>query len=49
MLQRQVLNQVERPRLVACDTMNFWIESAREALDELLSEVDGLVLSITAE
>ena len=28
-LQLQVLDQVERPRLVACDTMNFWIESRR--------------------
>jgi hypothetical protein len=25
-LQLQVLEQVEKPRLVACDTMNFWIE-----------------------
>ena len=25
-LQRQVLEQVERPRVVACDTMNFWIQ-----------------------
>jgi len=26
-LQLDVLQQVERPDLVACDTMNFWIES----------------------
>ena len=31
-LQMDVLNQVERPRIVACDTMNFWIHGKREAL-----------------
>src|SRR5436853_2244263 len=28
-LQLSVLTQVEKPKLVACDTMNFWIESRR--------------------
>jgi len=41
-LQLEVLNQVRSPRLVACDTMNFWIESKREALLELLGRVDLL-------
>ena len=27
-LQLDVLRQVEKPKLVACDTMNFWIESS---------------------
>src|SRR5574338_1083327 len=31
-LQLQVLDQVDRPKLVACDTMNFWIESRRPEL-----------------
>src|SRR5262245_884403 len=31
-LQLDVLRQVERPKLVACDTMNFWIESRRDDL-----------------
>ncbi len=35
-LQLDVLSQVERPKLVACDTMNFWIESRRPELLELL-------------
>jgi sugar/nucleoside kinase (ribokinase family) len=39
-LQLQVLDQVEQPRLVACDTMNFWIESRRPELLELLKRVD---------
>ncbi|MBW2511182.1 MAG: sugar kinase, partial [Deltaproteobacteria bacterium] len=31
-LQLEVLRQVERPKLIACDTMNFWIEGKRDAL-----------------
>ena len=31
-LQLDVLDQVQRPRFVACDTMNYWIEGKREAL-----------------
>ena len=44
-LQLQVLNQVQRPRLVACDTMNFWIESRRPELLELLAKVDLITLN----
>jgi sugar/nucleoside kinase (ribokinase family) len=39
-LQLEVLDQVESPKLVACDTMNFWIESKRDALLEVLKRVD---------
>jgi sugar/nucleoside kinase (ribokinase family) len=44
-LQLDVLEQVERPRLVACDTMNFWIESRRPELLELLKHVDLITLN----
>ena len=44
-LQLQVLDQVEQPRLVACDTMNFWIESRRPDLLELLGRVDLITLN----
>jgi sugar/nucleoside kinase (ribokinase family) len=44
-LQLDVLNQVERPRLVVCDTMNFWIESRRSDLIELLKHVDVLMVN----
>jgi len=44
-LQLQVLEQVEKPRLVACDTMNFWIESRRPDLVELLGHVDLITLN----
>lgn len=44
-LQLQVLEQVEKPKLVACDTMNFWIESRRPELIELLKHVDLITLN----
>jgi len=44
-LQLQVLEKVEKPRLVACDTMNFWIESRRPELVELLGHVDLITLN----
>jgi len=31
-LQLQVLQQVNRPKLVACDTMNFWISGCLDAV-----------------
>jgi sugar/nucleoside kinase (ribokinase family) len=39
-LQLDVLRQMARPRLVALDTMNFWIEGKRDALRRVLGEVD---------
>ena len=44
-LQIEVLSQVERPKLVACDTMNFWIESRRPELVTLLGKVDLITLN----
>jgi sugar/nucleoside kinase (ribokinase family) len=44
-LQLEVLHQVKRPRLVACDTMNFWIEGKRDALIRTLREVDVVIIN----
>jgi sugar/nucleoside kinase (ribokinase family) len=44
-LQDSVLEQFNDPTLVACDTMNHWIDSAREPLEALLPRVDLLVLN----
>jgi len=44
-LQLDVLSQVERPRLVVCDTMKFWIESRRSDLIDLLTHVDVLMVN----
>ncbi|MFQ5588439.1 MAG: PfkB family carbohydrate kinase [Nitrospiria bacterium] len=44
-LQADVLKQVKSPKLVACDTMNFWIEGKREALVKTLASVDILIIN----
>ena len=44
-LQLEVLEQVKAPRLVACDTMNYWIEGKREPLLELLRRVDVIMVN----
>jgi len=44
-LQLSVLEQAKKPKFVACDTMNFWIEGKRDALLRLLARVDLLLLN----
>jgi len=39
-LQMSVLKQVAKPRWIACDTMNYWIESQKSALLDVLKHVD---------
>ena len=43
--QKRVLDQVTRPRLVFCDTMNIWIDSQRDELFALLKRIDGLFVN----
>ena len=44
-LQLSVLEQVESPRLVVCDTMNYWIQGKRPELMTLLKKVDILLVN----
>ncbi len=44
-LQRAVLEEVDRPELVAMDTMNFWIEGQNASLKKTLARVDLLVIN----
>jgi sugar/nucleoside kinase (ribokinase family) len=45
-LQHDVLHQMkERPRLVALDTMNFWIQGKQAALRRVLAEVDVVTIN----
>ncbi len=39
-LQLEVLDQIDSPQLVACDTMNFWIERKHPSLLNVLRKVD---------
>ena len=44
-LQREVRSQCEQARFVALDSMNLWIETARDSLIETISGVDCLLLN----
>lgn len=44
-LQLKVLDQISKPELVICDTMNFWIEGKPEELKKTLERVDIFILN----
>ncbi len=44
-LQLDVLAQLQAPRFVAADTMNFWISGERKKLGEVLSKIDTLIIN----
>lgn len=44
-LQHKVLDQVDKPEVVACDTMNYWISDSRKELLSLLERVDILLVN----
>lgn len=44
-LQRRVLDQMEKPRVVVCDTMNYWIERKNAELKETLKLINVLILN----
>ena len=44
-LQLSIIEQATNPKLIVCDTMDFWINEEREALEALLPRVDVLILN----
>ncbi len=44
-LQLSVLDQVRKPKLIALDSMNFWITGRREALLKVLARIDLLSIN----
>jgi sugar/nucleoside kinase (ribokinase family) len=44
-LQLNVLAQMKSPKLVVCDTMNYWIQSKKDNLLALLEQVDMLLVN----
>jgi sugar/nucleoside kinase (ribokinase family) len=44
-LQLEVLSQIIRPKLVALDTMNFWIEGKLNALLNVLKKIDVIFIN----
>ena len=44
-LQLEVLEQVQNPRVIACDTMNFWISSKPDVLKKVIAKVDFFIIN----
>ena len=45
-VQRTVIERMEtKPKLIAMDTMNFWMDIAREELDKTIALVDVLIIN----
>lgn len=44
-IQEKVIKQINKPELVMIDTMNFWIEGNRQALDKVLGMVNVIMVN----
>jgi sugar/nucleoside kinase (ribokinase family) len=44
-LQMDVLEQASRPRVIALDTMNYWITSKRDSLERIFRKVDLIIIN----
>lgn len=44
-IQLKVLEQVNSPKIVALDTMNFWIENKLDELKEVIGKIDVLIIN----
>ncbi len=45
-VQKDVITQMEkRPKFIALDTMNFWMDTAMESLLEVLKHIDALIIN----
>jgi ribokinase len=43
--QKLALDQFKRPRLVVLDTMNFWIESKKDEVIDIIKRIDILIIN----
>lgn len=44
-LQLKVMEQIEKPEVIGCDTMNFWIAGKRDELIQVIRKVDILFVN----
>ncbi|MGH7884787.1 MAG: sugar kinase, partial [Thermodesulfobacteriota bacterium] len=44
-IQLKVLDQVKSPKIVACDTMNFWIQNKLAELKEIIGRINILIIN----
>lgn len=45
LVQKSVLDQLQRPKLVVLDTMNFWMDNTWDELLEVISHVDVITIN----
>ncbi len=45
LVQLSVLEQVENPKLVVLDTMNFWMDNTPQDLDKVIAKVDVITIN----
>ncbi|WP_026913785.1 PfkB family carbohydrate kinase [Christiangramia portivictoriae] len=45
LVQLSVLEQIENPKLVVLDTMNFWMDNTPEELDKVIAKVDVITIN----
>ncbi len=44
-IQLKLIEQVNVPKLIVCDTMNYWIEHKKEQLIQIMKKVDVMLLN----
>jgi sugar/nucleoside kinase (ribokinase family) len=44
-LQKKVLSEIKSPKFVAIDTMNYWIESQRDSLIDVIGKTNCLIIN----
>ncbi|MBB4118334.1 sugar/nucleoside kinase (ribokinase family) [Mesonia hippocampi] len=45
LVQQSVLEQMEKPKLVILDTMNFWMDNTLEELTKVISQIDVITIN----
>lgn len=43
--QKVIERMIKRPKLIAMDTMNYWMDTARDTLDEVIGMVDVILIN----
>lgn len=46
-IQQKVIKQINKPKLIMCDTMNFWIESKPDEVVKTLGMIDIVIVNDT--
>ncbi len=43
--QKRVCEQIKKPKFIACDSMNYWIENKKKMLEEIFGRVNLVILN----